>query len=194
MLHAKATEADKQRAGEYIQEQSMRLKVLSEKLLNLSRLQYDTVELHPVAVMQPVHAALKTLQMESNAKNIRFSLEESKCAVMGDVTLLETLFQNLMENAIHASSYGGEISIGVEQKQDNVSVRIQDHGIGIAEEHIDKITEPFMRVDKARSRRHGGAGIGLALCTKICELHHAILSVESELGVGTTITIDFTNP
>lgn len=187
MLHVKATETDKQRAGEYIREQSMRLKVLS-------RLQYDKVELHPVAVMQPVHSALKTLQMESNAKDIRFSLEESKCVIMGDVTLLETLFQNIIENAIHASSYGGEIRIRVQENQGSTTVRIEDSGIGIAEEHIAKITEPFMRVDKARSRQHGGAGIGLALCAKICELHHAALSVESRVGTGTAIIIDFTNP
>lgn len=116
------------------------------------------------------------------------------CLVMGDVTLLETLFQNIIENAIHASPYGGEICIDVKENQNGVSVRIQDHGIGIAEEHIGKITEPFMRVDKARSRQHSGAGIGLALCAKICELHHAALSVESEVGAGTAITIDFTNP
>ena len=194
MLHVKATEADKQRAGEYIQEQSMRLKALSEKLLNLSRLQYDTVELHTVSVMQPIHSALRTLQMELNTKNIRLSLDESKCVIMGDITLLETLFQNIIENAIHASHYGGEIRIKVQQNQNSTAVRVEDNGIGIAEEHICKITEPFMRVDKARSRQHGGAGIGLALCAKICELHHAVLSVESEVGAGTAITIDFTNP
>lgn len=192
LLHAKATEEDKQRAAEYIGQQSLRLKMLSEKLLNLSRLQYDTIELTKVNIRDVVGAAIGTLNAQLVAKNIHVKEVVPDIEISGDSVLLETLFQNLIENAIHASSPGQEIVISGKANGGHLLVSVQDHGIGIAAENLERITEPFMRVDAAKSRLHGGVGIGLALCKKISEIHHATLRITSAPGCGTTVELDFT--
>ncbi len=68
---------------------------------------------------------------------------------------------------------------------------IRDNGIGMEPEELQKITEPFYRVDKARSRESGGTGLGLALCCDIVKLHRAKLAYESEVGAGTKVTVVF---
>lgn len=194
LMHARATEADKQKAAEYIGQQSMRLKRLSEKLLNLSRLQYDTVDLRSVDIAKALHAAMDTLHNQFLGKNIRVKIDMPAVAVLGDAVLLETLFQNLLENAIHASAQDQTIEMSGTTHEQLLRVAIQDHGIGIEPEDLAAITEPFMRVDEAHSRLHGGVGIGLALCKRICELHHTRLIITSVPGSGTTIKFDFTIP
>ena len=72
-----------------------------------------------------------------------------------------------------------------------LSVSVEDQGHGIPEEELKRIFEPFYRVDKARSRAYGGAGLGLALCSEIAEVHRAELSITSKVGKGTTVTVTF---
>ena len=210
LTHTKATEADKRKAVEYIGQQSARLKLLSEKLLTLSRLRYDKAELKPVQLSGVIRAALETLHGQLRSKNIHIvnymenhidnHIENHivnnipDIQVMGDAVLLETLFQNLIENAIHASAQDGRIEISGAVHDKSLEVTIRDYGIGISEENLGKITEPFMRVDAARSRKHGGVGIGLALCKRICDIHRTALVITSALGQGTKIKIDFTIP
>jgi signal transduction histidine kinase len=71
---------------------------------------------------------------------------------------------------------------------------VSDNGCGISDEDIARITEPFYRIDKARSREQGGAGLGLTLCRQIAEVHGAEMIIESLIGSGTKVTITFTNP
>ena len=192
LMHAKATDADKQKAAEYIGQQSMRLKLLSEKLLRLSRLHYDEVNLSPVKITQVIHAAQKTLQNLLNTKNMRIQLEMPDVQVLGDAVLLETLFQNLIENAVYASSQDQKIEIQGLMNMNILEVSIKDDGIGIEADDLVRITEPFVRVNAARSNQHSGAGIGLALCKRICELHQTKLEIESIPKMGTTVHIHFT--
>ena len=70
-----------------------------------------------------------------------------------------------------------------------VLIAVIDHGIGMREEDVKKVTEPFYMVDKSRSRKAGGAGLGLALCAEIVKLHHARMKIKSRLGEGTTVII-----
>ena len=84
---------------------------------------------------------------------------------------------------------GQEIILRAGMSQENVVIAVTDHGIGMSEEDAQKVFEPFYMVDKSRSRKAGGAGLGLALCVKIAELHNAILSIDSHLGKGTTVYI-----
>lgn len=194
LMHAKATDVDRQKAAEYIGQQSMRLKLLSEKLLNLSRLKYDAAELSPVSLPPILHAAASTLQSLAMAKELSIKICVPDVVVLGDAVLLETLFQNLLENAIHASEEGQEIEATGAASDGILHMEIIDRGIGIDEENLQRIIEPFTRVDAARSRQHGGVGIGLALCKRICELHHTTLSIASIQGQGTTVKVDLTIP
>ena len=111
---------------------------------------------------------------------------------MGDRVLLESMLYNLLDNAIKASQEGASIFLSNTMENGNCTVVIQDFGKGMSEEHIEKLKEPFYRIDKARSRSEGGTGLGLALCEQIAELHKAGLVFSSETGKGTTTKISFT--
>ena len=106
-----------------------------------------------------------------------------------DKDLLCELLLNLIDNAGKASPRGSAITL---LAQDN-SISVFDHGHGIPYEELHHLTEPFYMVDKARSRKQGGMGLGLALAQEIARLHGAHLEIESEIGVGTTVKVVFEN-
>lgn len=134
--------------------------------------------------------------------SVRFKLEEHQINliinndlknILCDETLIVMCISNLISNAINASKAGSKITINAYEDNSNAIIEVIDEGQGISKENIEKITEPFYRVDKARSRSNGGAGLGLAMCKKIMELHKGKLKIESELGVGSCFTIEFPN-
>ena len=100
---------------------------------------------------------------------------------------------NLVENAIKASENNSKIYLKVSDLNNKTSISIMDSGSGMAKEHLEKILQPFYVVDKARSRKSNGAGIGLSICKKIAEIHNADIKINSELGKGTEVTITFNN-
>lgn len=102
----------------------------------------------------------------------------------GDPELLYSLTMNLISNAQRASSCEAPIIVTIASE----SITVTDHGCGIPKEHLSRITEPFYRVDAARSRKYGGSGLGLALCQMIAEAHGGALHIQSEIGIGTTVT------
>ena len=126
-------------------------------------------------------------------------------AINVDIELIKSLLYNLIDNACKASKPGSRIvlSSGFISLQDFEAdtpqqtslfyMSVRDFGKGIPAEEITKITEPFYMLDKARTREHGGAGLGLALCCEIAALHNAELKIESVLGEGTEIKIIFKN-
>ena len=104
-----------------------------------------------------------------------------------DSDLFESLLINLIDNGIKASPDGDVIALTAAGGQ----ITVQDWGCGIPAQEISKVTEAFYMVDKARNRREGGSGLGLALCEKIAQLHGAELKIESTVGEGTTVRIVF---
>lgn len=109
--------------------------------------------------------------------------------VGADPTILELAIFNLLENAAKYSNPPAQITIRIVKQKETVDLIIQDQGIGIPPADIDHIFERFYTVDKARSRRLGGAGIGLSIVRTIVEKHHGTISVTSEMGKGTTFTV-----
>ena len=103
----------------------------------------------------------------------------------GDRDLLYSLVQNLINNALHAGESDSTVNVTL---NDNC-ISVSDNGRGIPSEHLARLTEPFYRVDKARSRAHGGVGLGLSLCKAIAEAHGGHLAIQSELHKGTTVTV-----
>lgn len=104
-----------------------------------------------------------------------------------DIDLMESLLVNLIDNAIKASRPGDTIDVLAM----NHKITVRDWGKGIPPEEIPKITEAFYMVDKSRSKKAGGIGLGLALCKQIAALHHGHLEIESWLDDGTSISVVF---
>lgn len=104
-----------------------------------------------------------------------------------DIDLMQSLLINLVDNASKASEPGQTILLCAEGR----AIYVQDHGRGIPHDALDRVTEPFYMVDKSRSKRQGGSGLGLALVKRIADAHHAELVMESAPGLGTTVSILF---
>ena len=109
--------------------------------------------------------------------------------VYGDETLLYSLLENLIVNALRASEESDRVLVCFRTEGPDCVITVEDHGCGIPAEHIPMLTEPFYRVDKARSRKMGGAGLGLAICQRIVEWHGGTLAIASTVGRGTTVTV-----
>ena len=110
---------------------------------------------------------------------------------MGNKEMIEEVLYNLCDNAIRYNNVGGSVSVTVTPLGDKVCFAVQDTGIGISKKHQASIFERFYRVDKSRSKATGGTGLGLAIVKHIVAVHGATISVESEEGIGTVISVLF---
>ena len=106
-----------------------------------------------------------------------------------DEALLMSLLLNLLDNALKASEPGQQIEIIIKKAQTEAVIQVQDQGIGIPRDQLEHVTEAFYMVDKARSRKSGGSGIGLSLCKAIAQAHHGTLEIESRQSGGTRVTL-----
>ncbi|MBI3236368.1 MAG: PAS domain-containing protein, partial [Chlamydiales bacterium] len=123
-------------------------------------------------------------------ENAQISIEKNKerIAIFADSDIFELAIINLLSNACKYSPSSPQIKVEITEKKEEVIIRIKDLGIGIAEEDLGRIFDRFYTVDKARSRRLGGAGLGLSIVKTIIEKHDGIISATSQIGKGTTFT------
>ena len=188
LLNVNLKKEQQERALGHIYKECRRLERLSSKLMSLMGL-YDNESICPEETsMQELFDQVVSLE-EYHLKQKKISLISS-CAMGSrriDRDLFESLLVNLIDNGIKASDEGGVIFL---TGQDNV-ITVRDEGCGIPADEIKRVTEAFYMVDKARSRKEGGCGLGLALCSMIAELHGAKLAIESEVGRGTSVSVIF---
>ena len=192
LQYANCTEDEKQAAIRHIIIQGRRIHNMSGKLLSLSYMGGSDIELYPVKLEDVIKNALAAERDNLASKKIDVIVKSEPVTINGDDELLESLFINLLDNAVAASEIGTDIEICISGADDEKSVIITDHGKGIEPEEIPMVTEPFYRVDKSRSGKENHAGLGLTLCAKICEIHKAGFEIISEPGLGTTVKILFT--
>ena len=182
------SDEDRQRALLRINEQAKWIERLSQKLMQLVMLQ-GSIELVPSPVRPLLDAAKETVADSLARAQISLTVACGDRSIPMDFDLLRSALVNLIENAIKASEPQSTIElIGADNQ-----IVVRDHGRGIPKEEIERITEPFYMVDRSRSKKLGGSGLGLALVKQIVEAHHAELRIESEVGVGTSILIRFTD-
>lgn len=122
-------------------------------------------------------------------KGIELEIDTHGCPVVGDPGKIEQVVDNLISNALKYTSEG-RIRLQYESKDGKVLVEISDTGIGISEEHLDRLFDRFYRTDKARSRDKGGTGLGLAVVKSILDAHDSHIEVESEVGEGTVFRFE----
>lgn len=182
------TDPDRQiQALRYIQSESRRMQQMASQLLLLARVQEEEMQMAQVSVGECLREAYESCEPLIEEKDLAVVSDGTDFSVQGVKELLVCLFRNLLENAIRACDRGGEVKI----RYGDGKFAIRDNGIGMEPEELQNITEPFYRVDKARSRESGGTGLGLALCQDIAKLHQAKMQYESEAGEGTEVTVVF---
>lgn len=178
-----------EKAANYIFTEGKRLESLSLKLLELivenkSEPQYTYLSLK--TLVEEVTALVKQ-RLED--KSISLISEIPDITVRLDRDLMKSVLVNVFDNAIKAVDINGSIGIKAYILGELIELSITDNGIGIPLNELDRITESFYMVDKSRSRQEGGAGLGLALCSRIMNLHGGKISFESELGKGTRVIL-----
>ena len=183
LLHMPLTEEQQRACAQKIIDSGRRAEQLSQKMMELVSLS---------AEKEIVKSVFETEHLLSAIKDIFGERVEISCMVkelFGDETLLFSLLSNLIQNALRASNQDETVNVSIRLLELNaVQISVRDHGCGIPEGHIARLTEPFYRVDKARSRKAGGAGLGLSICKLIAERHGGALQIESEVGKGTMIS------
>lgn len=183
------TEEQQFLCANYIFKEGKRLETLSFRLLDLIVLEKSELHLskmNAVDFLQEIQGMLMPV-MENKGKELVASAEEG--ILWGEPELLNSVFINLADNA--AKSAATEIVLRGKALADGYEIEVCDNGQGIPEEELVRITEAFYMVDKSRSRRQGGAGLGLAICQKILDLHEAEMIFESRQGEGTRVKIRF---
>ncbi len=184
-------EEETMEAATYIYSQGKRLESLSYKLLELIVTQKQEYQFKPVPVKELTEQVMHISKNNLDVKNINCSLDVEEGIITGEHDLLVSLLVNLIDNARKALQEGGRIWISGNNRQDGYELTVRDNGCGMPKDEIDKITEAFYMVDKSRSRKEGGAGLGMTLCSRIIEVHHARWHIISKEGEGTTITMMF---
>ena len=116
-------------------------------------------------------------------------VRDSSILIMED-DLYQIIF-NLVENGIKYNLPGGKLTVSLHRSGDNAILKVSDTGVGIPEDAIGHIFERFYRVDKARSRKSGGSGLGLSIVRSLVERNGGTIGVDSTIGVGTTFTFTF---
>ncbi|MDD5058724.1 MAG: phosphate regulon sensor histidine kinase PhoR [Sideroxydans sp.] len=181
------------RALQLMGEQTHRMKSLVDDLLTLSRLENDQNPLREEAVeiRSLMEEVFRQGQLLSDGKHLLQLRVESNANLLGCREELRSAFTNLLTNAIRYTPQHGEITLRWTEREGQPAFAVQDSGIGIAAQHIPRLTERFYRVDRSRSRETGGTGLGLAIVKHIAMRHQAKLEVTSEEGKGSTFALLF---
>lgn len=194
MMRVAVKEEDRLRYLQYIMRESKRLNLMSTELFQMTVLRNNETEMETLSCAELLEGAMQTLAEKGKKKRLAIIALPTEAKVYGNWALLQSLVINFTENAIRACETGGQILLSFRMEEDVPTLRVRDNGRGMAPEQLERITEPFYRVDKSRTREEGGVGLGLYLCSEIVRLHGAELEFVSQLGQGTEVIVRFPAP
>ena len=170
-----------------LQEQTERMSQMTKTLLEMSELRSvpcnDRIELAPM-----IEEIITDLEPIAEKKGIALNYDGNG-TMIGSDTLIYRLIFNLTENAIRYNRANAQVHISVCDDGDKISIRVRDNGHGIPEQYRESIFQPFFRVDKSRSRAHGGVGLGLSLVWEIVLLHKGAIKIEESSDKGTVMLV-----
>ena len=181
------------RSIKLMQQQTSRMTHLVEDLLTLSRLEstHNPLREEDVNIPELVKALHQDALLLSAGRHRLKSRIDTPLWLKGNTDELRSAFGNLISNAVRYTPENGEIEIGWKEQDGRLAFYVQDTGIGIEPQHIDRLTERFYRVDRSRSRETGGTGLGLAIVKHVLNRHQARLDVQSTPGRGSTFAVVF---
>jgi PAS domain S-box-containing protein len=178
----------------YIQQGGLRMLSLINQLLILSRLEAGRLEVarQPVDLPPVLEAVRQDVAPQAGQQGIDLvvALPSDLPPILGDAERLRQILLNLVGNAVKFTEHGAVEVTAQATEDDEVAIRVRDTGIGIAPEALPHVFEAFLQVDSRMARRHGGAGLGLAIAHKLAELMGGHITVESQLGDGSTFTLN----
>lgn len=190
LLSRPSTPEQVQESAGYIFREGKRLESLSGKLMELIVLNRRDFPLRPVSLRAFLERTGNALRPTLEQAGLCLAVDAEETPVWLEPDLMETVCLNLLDNARKATPPGGAVALtGRGTEGGGCVIRVSDTGRGIPADELGRITEPFYMVDKSRARAQGGAGLGLALCKRIVELHSGTLEFESTPGAGTTVSI-----
>ena len=171
---------------------AIRLNLLLSDLIDISKIESGEMRMsyRYFNAIEMIHDVLHSLEFQAEQYQVHVSTDipDNEVMVYGDKERLSQALTNLVENALKYNKPGGKVEVGLTMNTSQVTISVKDNGIGIANEHKDRIFERFYRVDKDRSRAVGGTGLGLAIVKHILEAHQTTPIVESKAGEGTIIS------
>lgn len=160
---------------------------LSQADIRQSRAAFEKTPLYEVLINE-----VEKMRKLADRKNVRFIIKEMAALyVKSDASLLERLIMNLIDNAIKYTPDGGEIKISLRENKGFALMEIEDNGVGIPAASLPHVFDRFYRVDKSRSNRSRGAGLGLSIAKQVAILHDAEIRVKSKVNKGTRVTVRF---
>lgn len=178
--------------AEKIHSESQRMIQLVEDIIKLSHLdESEELAMEPVNLYQISEEVLDSLSAKANERHINLHLLGEPAYITGNHALIHSLIYNLCDNAIIYNRDKGDVTVNVTSNKDNIVLTVQDTGVGIAKDEQERIFERFYRVDKSRSKKLSGTGLGLSIVKHAVNQHHADIKVESQLGLGTKMTVTF---
>ncbi len=171
-----------------IYDESQRLLALIDDIMHLSRLEAGVeTEQEPVNLYLLSETIIHRLRDKAMKHQVSVDLSGGSAEITAVRTNIEEMIYNLIDNSIKYNHPDGHVYVICEGR----SITVQDDGIGIPEEDLNRVWERFFRVDKSHSRAIGGTGLGLSIVKHVAELHHAKVDISSQLNRGTKITITF---
>ncbi len=170
-----------------------RLNRMSQKLLSLSRIDSEEGATHEIAYIAPtIERVVRMLSINAKDRGISvvLNIEKDSPILILEDDLYQIVF-NLVENGIKYNREQGILTVSLNRRDDNAVITVEDTGVGIPEDSLGHIFERFYRVDKARSRKTGGSGLGLSIVRNIVKRNNGTIQVHSSMGNGTTFTLSF---
>ena len=193
MMNGLVKSEDMQGFSERIYKEASRMITLVGDIIKLSQLDENRVELEKQAVdlYQIAQSVVSRLKERASQAKVTLEIRGEGQIIEGTSQILDEMIYNLCDNGIKYNKAGGHVNVTVGSRQGCPFVSVEDNGIGIPEEDQKRVFERFYRVDKSHSRRVGGTGLGLSIVKHGAQYHNAQLSLDSEPGAGTTITLRF---
>ena len=176
-----------------IYKESQRMITLVDDIIKLSKLDEGVAETQrePIDLYDLCSDVVESLRAVAERQTIALTLSGGQATVPGVYRILHEVVYNLCDNAIKYNRPGGSVSVSVSEAETGARLIVSDTGIGIPPEHQKRVFERFYRVDKSHSKEIGGTGLGLSIVKHGAQFHNAEVKLTSEVGVGTTVTLDF---
>ena len=183
---------------ERIRQSQQHLMGIISDLLNFSRIEagHLTYDIGPTPLIQVIEAVVPLVETQAKAKGVSLIIDptERDCIALADRAKADQILLNLLSNATKFTNRGGSVIIRCQTGEKTASIQITDTGVGIHEDKIEAIFEPFVQLGRSLSSAHEGTGLGLAISRDLARAMNGNLSVVSKVGVGSTFTLTLPRP